>query len=71
MEMALKHFKTHHDQIVSQHYLDVDKAEVVQTSVEISEQIDYLQSYFSNSSDLYLLNEETDSRIIDDIFYDL
>jgi hypothetical protein len=68
---ALEYFKAHHDKIVTQHYLGVDQTEMVQTSVEISEQIGHLQSYFSISSDLYLLDEETDSRILDDIFYDL
>jgi hypothetical protein len=68
---ALEYFKAHHDKVVTQHYFDDEQTEMVQTSVEVSRQIGHLQPYFSNSSNLYLLEEETDSRILDDIFYDL
>lgn len=71
VEAALTRLKTHHTQVVSQHYLDVDANETVQASVEIVKEIDNLLSYFSNHSPLYILDEDTDENILADIFHDL
>jgi hypothetical protein len=71
VENALTRLKAHHTQVVSQHYLDVDANETVQTSVEIIKQIDDLLSCFSIHSPLYILDENTDEKILADIFHAL
>jgi hypothetical protein len=71
VENALMRLKAHHNQVVSRHYLDVDANETVQASVEIVKEIDILLSCFSNHSPLYILNEDTDEKILADIFHDL
>lgn len=54
---ALVHYATEQEDIISQHYLDLDQEQIVAESEKILTHIDSIFSIFSNKKKLYLMSE--------------